>query len=252
MIRRFFNWNRQVCEIIGRPFPHVKGHLHEAYPAAVNAFIARSPQATILDVGSGKTCPYAGSFRSVGEGRIIGIDVSLDEISQNSDLDEAHVADITMELPFADKTFDAVVSRSVLEHLTDQEGFFREAMRVLKPGGVFIHMLPNKFAPFALLNQLLPNSVSRNLLSFTWESIKGICGFPAHYDKCYPTGFDNLFAKHGFKNISIRVSYYQSFYYAFFFPFYMTSMLYEVIVSSLRIRNLCAHLLIYAERPLEN
>ncbi|MBL0060118.1 MAG: class I SAM-dependent methyltransferase [bacterium] len=238
-----------MSEIIGRPFPHVRGHLYEAYPVEVCAFIDRNPSASILDVGAGKSCPYAAYFRTVGNGRIIGIDVSLDEISQNNDLDEAHISDVTASLPFGDNTFDAVVSRSVLEHLTDQDGFFREAKRVLKPGGVFIHMLPNRFAPFALVNQMLPNSISKRLLGFTWESSKGICGFPAHYDKCYPTGFEKLFTKHGFVKVSIRVSYYQSFYYAFFFPFYMLSMLYEVIVSSLKFRNLSAHLLIYAEQP---
>jgi ubiquinone/menaquinone biosynthesis C-methylase UbiE len=46
--------------------------------------------------------------------------------------------DLHEPLPFADATFDRVVSGLVLEHLHDLGGFFREAHRVLKPGGVAV------------------------------------------------------------------------------------------------------------------
>jgi malonyl-CoA O-methyltransferase len=46
--------------------------------------------------------------------------------------------DLHEPLPFADATFDRVVSGLVLEHLHDLDRFFREAHRVLKPGGVAV------------------------------------------------------------------------------------------------------------------
>lgn len=48
------------------------------------------------------------------------------------------VHDLHEPLPFADAAFDRVVSGLVLEHLHDLNGFFREAYRVLRPGGVAV------------------------------------------------------------------------------------------------------------------
>jgi len=45
------------------------------------------------------------------------------------------VHDLHERLPFADGTFDRVVSGLVLEHLRDLDPFFAEARRVLRPGG---------------------------------------------------------------------------------------------------------------------
>jgi malonyl-CoA O-methyltransferase len=43
--------------------------------------------------------------------------------------------DLHEPLPFSEGTFDLAVSGLVLEHLRDLTGFFREARRVLRPGG---------------------------------------------------------------------------------------------------------------------
>jgi SAM-dependent methyltransferase len=45
-------------------------------------------------------------------------------------------------LPFPDKCFDIVFSSNVLEHVTDLDRLLREMIRILKPGGKMIHVLP--------------------------------------------------------------------------------------------------------------
>lgn len=42
------------------------------------------------------------------------------------------------QLPFADGTFDGVISHAVMEHVKDPFGYARELMRVLKPGARFL------------------------------------------------------------------------------------------------------------------
>jgi SAM-dependent methyltransferase len=47
-------------------------------------------------------------------------------------------------IPFPDATFDAVVSNQVLEHVPDLDAAAREIARVLKPGGVALHLFPDR------------------------------------------------------------------------------------------------------------
>jgi 2-polyprenyl-3-methyl-5-hydroxy-6-metoxy-1,4-benzoquinol methylase len=52
------------------------------------------------------------------------------------------------ELPFADESFDLVISYSVLEHVRDIAQVMRETFRILRPGGRLLHHAPNYLYPW--------------------------------------------------------------------------------------------------------
>ncbi|MBM4259675.1 MAG: class I SAM-dependent methyltransferase [Deltaproteobacteria bacterium] len=48
-------------------------------------------------------------------------------------------------IPVDDATYDFVFSDNVFEHVLDQPAAFREIIRILKPGGVSVHVFPTKW-----------------------------------------------------------------------------------------------------------
>jgi ubiquinone/menaquinone biosynthesis C-methylase UbiE len=59
-------------------------------------------------------------------------------------------------LPYADDSFDAVLSCGVLEHVHDADASLEELKRVLRPGGTFyVYKLPNRFSYLEAIARLL-------------------------------------------------------------------------------------------------
>jgi ubiquinone/menaquinone biosynthesis C-methylase UbiE len=248
MIQRFFSWNKRVCDAIYRHLSYANPHIFHVYEALVADRMNSRPGMVIVDIGSGKQCPFA-KLRDPKLGpRIIGVDISDEELKFNTDVDEVRIADVTKEMPFSDATIDAIVSRSALEHFTDIEPFLKESHRVLRPGGTCIHLFPSKYASFAVVNRMLPHALSRRVLKFFWEESVGLCGFPAHYDHCSYRSMQAIFVKHGFEIVSARPFYYQAVYYRFFVPLYLLCVLYEFLASTLGITSQCSMVLIEAKK----
>jgi 2-polyprenyl-6-hydroxyphenyl methylase/3-demethylubiquinone-9 3-methyltransferase len=206
------------------------------------------PGQLVVDVGGGKGCPFSRFRRPELGTRIVAVDVEPDELRENRDVDETRIADIMTGLPFGAREVDIIVSRSVLEHLTNVEAFIASSSAALKDGGYFVHLVPARNAPFAVLNRALPASVSRRIMHFFHPHTVGICGFPAFYDRCDAESLMALLDRYGFDVEECRVSYYQSRYFEFFFPFYAASVVYELAARASGRSSLGAYLLIVARR----
>lgn len=68
----------------------------------------------------------------------------------------AHSSPHPVDLPFAARSFDAVLSCGVLEHVQEPDGSLEEIRRVLQPGGTFyLYNLPNRWAYTERIARLL-------------------------------------------------------------------------------------------------
>jgi SAM-dependent methyltransferase len=56
----------------------------------------------------------------------------------------------TLHLPFADGTYDAVFSQGLLEHFSDPLSIVREQSRVVKPGGVLLIDVPQRYSIYTV------------------------------------------------------------------------------------------------------
>lgn len=102
-----------------------------------------SPGETVLDLGSGAGFDCFLAAERVGSsGRVIGVDMTPDMIEKaranavksNAENVEFRLGEIE-HLPVADNTVDAIISNCVINLTPDKAPVFREAHRVLKPGG---------------------------------------------------------------------------------------------------------------------
>ena len=79
----------------------------------------------------------------------VGLGLNADELADNPQLVERIVHDLNADpkLPFADASFDAVVCTVSFEYLTQPHAIVAEAKRVLKPGGMLVVTVSNRYFP---------------------------------------------------------------------------------------------------------
>jgi arsenite methyltransferase len=109
-------------------------------PQAIAALAAGE---TVLDLGAGGGFDCFLAARQVGpSGRVIGVDMTPDMVTKartNAAKLEAKNVDFRLgeieRLPVADGIVDVILSNCVINLSPDKAAVFREAFRVLKPGG---------------------------------------------------------------------------------------------------------------------
>jgi arsenite methyltransferase len=107
------------------------------------AIAAMRPGEIVVDLGSGAGFDCFLAARQIGDtGQVIGVDMTHEMLKKARD-NAARVGAGNVEfrlgelehLPIADKVADVVISNCVINLVPDKAQVFREAFRVLKPGG---------------------------------------------------------------------------------------------------------------------
>lgn len=119
----------------------------------------------ILDIGCG--AGFLSNFLAASSHRVTGVDLSENSLATARKYDKTN--SVTYQkadayaLPFEDHSFHVVCAMDFLEHVEDPEKVVAEAMRVLKPGGLFFFHTFNR-NPLAylviikLVEWLVPNT----------------------------------------------------------------------------------------------
>ena len=97
----------------------------------------------VLDLGSGAGTDSLVAAQMVGaEGSVTGVDMTPEMIAKArasaDELGARHVSYVESEaenLPFANGSFDVVISNGVIDLIPDKDAVFAELFRVLRPGG---------------------------------------------------------------------------------------------------------------------
>lgn len=97
----------------------------------------------VLDLGSGGGFDAFLAARQVGPtGKVIGVDMTADMISRaRANAEKVGATNVEFRLgeiehlPLADRSVDVIISNCVVNLAPDKRAVYREALRVLKPGG---------------------------------------------------------------------------------------------------------------------
>lgn len=157
------------------------------YKSTVTDMIKTFGCRNILEVGGGRS-----PLLSLAEADDLSVRYTVNDISQRElDLGPSWASKTCFDIAGRDAPtgeFDLVFSRMVMEHVRDASQAYNNLYELLAPGGIGLHFHPTLFAPPFVINYLLPDSVSRKVLSifghrFT-DTIHEYPKFPAYYSWC--------------------------------------------------------------------
>jgi SAM-dependent methyltransferase len=184
--------------------------------------------ASLLDVGCG-VGSYMLQLAAQGAGPVVGTEIEIARAREAREAGAMVAVAAAEALPFAEGSFDAVLSHEVLEHVADDHAAAREMVRVLHVGGRAVIFVPNRWWPFEthgivwrgtyrfgnapLVNYLpdpLRNVLAPHVRTYTAGTLRSLFGgLPVRivrHTQVYP-GFDKMAARRpGLANVLRQVS----------------------------------------------
>ncbi len=154
------------------------------------------PGETVLDLGSGGglDCFYAAKLTGP-TGHVIGVDMTPDMLALAAkNREQVGLTNVEFRrgqieaLPVEDASVDAIISNCVINLSTDKDQVFREAFRVLKPGGRVA--LSDEVA-----RHQIPAGLRKNMDSWA-ACVAGAIPAAEYVEKLERAGFENV-AVHG-------------------------------------------------------
>ena len=149
-------------------------HPYTTFENTVKQYL--EPRQTLLDAGCGHGAPVLRKFMG-SAAQLIGVDVvEFDGDIPGIKLVNRNLVDTC--LPSA--SVDIVMSRSVMEHVTEPTNMYGEMSRLLRPGGYFIFLTGNMWDYSAVIAKLVPNRYHPWIVAHT-QGRDEIDTFPVAY-----------------------------------------------------------------------
>lgn len=115
------------------------GRAEQAMLSLVAGTLATLDRPRVLDAGAGTGALSRGLARRLPDVHPVLVDLSPGMLARAGDLGDPRAVASVTALPFADGTFDVVVSAWVIETVDDPHAAVSELLRVLRPGGRLVY-----------------------------------------------------------------------------------------------------------------
>lgn len=248
ILSRFIAINRKLSRWL------TGNHIHEAntfgvYRKLGTILLSHPKTKRVVDCGAGAAWQFPHYYKRWYDIHLIGLDIDADEMVGNQTLDERIQCDVTDSIPVEPGSIDLFMVSSGVEHFKDNDAFLRNAYAALRPGGFLIGHFPGRFAPFAIVNRLLPKKAAKSLIGVSTSDDAEVLGFPAFYDRTHYSAFAAIAKRNGFAEIYYCPGFYSSYYAEFFFPLWIFSYAYDILRFAIGIRNLASYNLFVLQKP---
>jgi SAM-dependent methyltransferase len=175
--RRLLELNRATNDLYYRLT--ARPHHFALYKRLVGAAVARAD--AIVHLGAGNVWLGDVSDTAVGSKTVYVVEPDAEMLARNPAPNRICAPGESIPLP--DESVDAVVCEYVVEHLERPVEVLRELRRILRPGGRFVFVTPNKWSYSGLATWMTPQSFHRHFLA--WLFALGASG----NEKPFPTTF---------------------------------------------------------------
>lgn len=211
-------------EVLKKKYFKSSEHPYRKYESKIESILNDSD--TILDAGCGRTAPILRKFSGKAQ-TLIGVDLE----DPKEDIGEVkYIKGDIASIDIPENSVDLVISRAVLEHVSDPDSVFKEINRVLKPGGSFIFLAPNLGDYVSLISKIIPNKFHKQIVSKV-EGRKMDDVFPAYYKANTYSSIKKLSRKNGFEIVEFQYLGQYPAMFMFNSLLFMLATIYEKIIS---------------------
>jgi SAM-dependent methyltransferase len=182
----------------------------ETYPDLLKELVAGYPDAKILELGGGRDPSFALSDMPGNVATYTVNDISPSELALAGPEYDTACFDVIGDVSAFAGKYDVVFSRTLAEHVRDGRKLHENVCKLLRPGGVALHMLPTLYAAPFVINRLLPEQLSRKILLALFPRRRTAePKFPAYYSWCYGNRrkMERMLREAGFSKVDIRTFY---------------------------------------------
>ena len=234
--------DRQKCEELYDKYYSGRKFYDSLYRDLIQKHL--KPGQRILDAGCGRYLKFCKDLTD--RCWVVGIDLETVLETRNDSIPFGVRGDVG-QLPFPAESFDMVISRSVVEHLSDPSQVFREFSRVLRPGGKVVIITPNKYDYVSIIAAVTPYQLHRSLVSRIFQVSEDDV-FPTLYRANTLSAIRKAFASAGFVARELdTINHYPA--YLMFSPvLFRLGVLYERITSLKMFRSLRGSILCVFEK----